>query len=58
VRGNGEPERRRLQRAIGDRIATAQARLDQIRERRFEILFENGIVDEDGGRIDDEPPAA
>ena len=44
--------------AIDDRIATAQARLDQIKERQFEILYENGIIDELGRRIDDEPPAA
>ena len=38
--------------------ATVRARLDQIRERQFEILFENEIVDEEGRRIDDERPVA
>jgi hypothetical protein len=54
----GDREKRRLLRALGDREATAVARLDQIMERQFEILFENGIIDEQGRRIDDEPPAA
>jgi hypothetical protein len=54
----GGREKRRLNRAIDDRIATLVAELDQLRERQFEILFENGIVDKQGRRIDDEPPAA
>ena len=45
-------------RALGDRRAAVVARLDQIKERQFEILFENGIVDELGRRVEDEPPAA
>ena len=53
----GDRERRRLLRLLGDRRATAVAQLDQVRERQFEILFENGIVDEEGRRIDDEPAA-
>lgn len=54
----GERERRRVLRALKDRTATARARLDQVRERQFEILFENGIVAKEGRRIDDERPAA
>ena len=53
----GERERRRVLRALKDRTASARAGLDQVRERQFEILFENGIVDEEGRRIDDEPAA-
>jgi hypothetical protein len=54
----GEREKRRLKRAPGDRIATAQARLDQIKVRQFEILFDAGIIDEQGRPVDDEPPVA
>jgi hypothetical protein len=57
VNPRGERERRRLLRALSDRQAAAVARLDQIKERQFEILFENGIVDAHGRLIDSEPPA-
>jgi len=39
----GERERRRLLRALADRRAGVQARLDQLRERQYEILDEHGL---------------